>query len=566
MRLTLALVASAAYGQSVQNPTSLLQSDPYAAFALTGPQYGAIEFRQESAQKIMRLTTRVAPPNLEGSGQWAVRVRTRLTTGSKKGDTAVARFRARCVGDNCQAVTRAVVERGSDPYPKPLDALAAVGPSWRLFELPFVMQEDYTIANYDFHFWMGYDPQVVEITELSLLNYGQNVNRADLKLSPPYDDSWRAKAEERIERLRKSDMSVRLVDKDGIPIAGAQVRMRMKRHAFGFGSAVAADGINDTSANGAKYRENITALFNKAVLENDLKWPSWEANRQKALGAITWLGDNGVTDIRGHNLIWPSWRWLPQDVQALSSSPDALRARIDKHFEDELSATRGLLSDWDVLNEPYTNQDIQKILGDAEMAQWFKLAKSLDPKPRLFINDYNIVEAGGNGVPHQNAYFKTIQNLLSQNAPVEAIGIQGHFGTQLTPPTRVLEILDRFATFGKPIQITEFDIDIDDEQLQAAYTRDFMTAFFSHPAADAFVMWGFWEGRHWLPKGAMFRRDWTPKPNLEAYRDLVFREWWTDVTGQTDEDGIFATRGFKGDYDVEITLNGETTVSPLRVE
>ena len=93
-----------------------------------------------------------------------------------------------------------------------------------------------------------------------------------------------------------------------------------------------------------------------------------------------------------------------------------------------------------------------------------------------------------------------------------------------------------------------------------------MTAFFSHPAADAFVMWGFWEGRHWLPKGAMFRRDWTPKPNLEAYRDLVFREWWTDVTGQTDQDGVFATRGFKGDYDIEITLNGETTVSPLKVE
>jgi hypothetical protein len=121
----------------------------------------------------------------------------------------------------------------------------------------------------------------------------------------------------------------------------------------------------------------------------------------------------------------------------------------------------------------------------------------------------------------------------------------------------VVRILDRFAKFGKPIQITEFDVITPDEQGQARYTRDFLTAVFSHPATDAFTMWGFWEGKMWQPPGAMIRKDWTLKPNGQAYMDLVLKEWWTDVSITTGVDGSCATRGFLGDYKVGVTANGK---------
>ncbi len=111
--------------------------------------------------------------------------------------------------------------------------------------------------------------------------------------------------------------------------------------------------------------------------------------------------------------------------------------------------------------------------------------------------------------------------------------------------------LDRFVAFGKELEITEFDIDTSDEATQADYTRDFMTAVFSYPSVKAFLMWGFWEGAHWRPAGAMLRRDWSPKPNAAVYNDLVFKRWWTNVGGKTGAHGTFATRGFLGDYEVE---------------
>jgi endo-1,4-beta-xylanase len=127
------------------------------------------------------------------------------------------------------------------------------------------------------------------------------------------------------------------------------------------------------------------------------------------------------------------------------------------------------------------------------------LARQVDPGAALYIIDYSILSAGGNDVPHQNHYFGTIRRLEDSGAPVQGIGMQGHFSQNLTPPVRLWEILDRFGALNKPIQITEFDIDMADEQLQAAYTRDFLTAVFAHPTVKGFLMWGFREGRHWRP-------------------------------------------------------------------
>jgi endo-1,4-beta-xylanase len=362
---------------------------------------------------------------------------------------------------------------------------------------------------------------------------------------------WRADAEARIERIRKADLKVTVVDGSGTTLPNVPVRVRMKRHAFGFGTAVAAHALLGEGPDNDRYRATVVELFNKAVLENDLKWPQWERNPRRATDALGWLRGHGITAIRGHNLVWPGWKWLPPDLAKLKDDTAALRARVDGHITAEARAAKGLVSEWDVVNEPFSNHDLQDTLGADAMAGWFRRAREADPGAALYINDFGILSGGGNGTVHQDAYFRTIEDLLGRGAPLDGIGMQGHFDARLTPPEKVQEILDRFARLGRRIQVTEFDLDIDDENLQAEYTRDFLTAVFSHPAVQGFLMWGFWEDRHWRPKGAMFRRDWSVKPNGEAYRDLVFHRWWTDVEGITAEDGTYRARGFLGEYEVQ---------------
>lgn len=462
-----------------------------------------------------------------------------------------------------EARATAYLQRSSGDFAKFISAPLNAGPAWRQYLVPVKLETALATGQHQFVIHLAYAAQAIEIGGISLLNYRNNVPVTSLpRTKITYagqepDAPWRAEAAGRIDELRKANIQLTVTDSDGTPVPGAQVRVRMTRHEFGFGSAVAADGINN---DGEKYRETIKDLFNKVVLENDLKWPQWEQNRNKAQGALNWLRANGITKVRGHNLVWPNWQYLPAGLQQLSANPAALRARILDHIADEVSATRGQLVEWDVLNEPYTNTALQSILGEQEMASWFKKAAEHDPQPTLYINDYSILSGGGLDKPHQDGYFNIIRKILDWEAPLGGIGMQGHFGAELTPVPKLWQILDRFSEFNKPIHITEFDIDIDDEEVQAAYTRDFLTAVFAHRSIDGFMMWGFWEGRHWRPRAAMFRKDWSRKPNADAFTDLVFNQWWTDETAATGDDGAVAFRGFKGEYTIEVTA-GDTTQS-----
>jgi uncharacterized protein (TIGR03437 family) len=566
------LGASAAFA----SPAPLVTGDPLTCFtrvdgaaAVTNVPVAGMPFNR---------SLHVATGAVAASANpWDIRPRCFTTQPAKQNDVVAVTFWMRTLAaPNDLGLTSFVLERNDSPYTKSVTYTAAAGSQWKQFEVPFTMAETYAANAYNFSFWVTFPNQEIEIGGLAILDYGPGVAFSSLGLTTwPYDERapdspWRAAAAQRIERYRKGDIVVLARDDAGRPIPGAQVHTRMKRHAFGFGSAIAGDVIQRTDATGQNYRDAIKRLFNKVVTENALKWPPFESTgRQQADYMLPWFAANGIQMVRGHNVIWPAATYLPADVQAmLKASPvdaAALRTRINRHLADVMAFTKGKVTEWDVLNEAYTNKDLQAVLGDSEMASWFVQARAADPAVKLYINDYNILEAGGYDIQHINGYSQIIRNLLAAGAPVDGIGLQSHFDSNVTPPSRVIELLDQFAAFGRDLQVTEFDVSVADEQVQAEYTRDFLTACFSHPAIKGFMMWGFWEGAHWKPQAAMIRRDWSTKPNYTVWNDLLYSQWWTDVRGATASDGSWRTRGFLGDYEIEITVNGETTTYPLRV-
>lgn len=562
-------------GVMAQQPVSIINGDPLSCFAMSGAAASNLGIVAVQGQPFARAWHIKTPNN--SANPWDIRIRCFNTLPVNKGDTILARFWMRTVVSGARpGMTTFVVEKGKDPYTKSVQWTVAAGAAWKLAEMPFTMLETYSSTGaegYNLSFWVTFDPQEIEIGGLAVLNYGPGFPCDKLGLTaPPYDGhepnaAWRAAAAERVERIRKADIAVVVRDDNGAPLANAAVRVRMKRHAFGFGSAVAGQGLMDGSADGARYRDMIPQLFNKVVLENDLKWPSWERSREPARFALDWLPAHGISEVRGHNIIWPGKSYLPADVAAmLSGPPDALRKRINDHIAEIVAWTRGKVTEWDVLNEPYSNKDVQSVLGDAEMAEWSKRAREADPAVKLYINDYDTVEDGGFNFAHQDGYYNIIRGILAHGGPLDGIGLQSHFSGNLTPPETVLAILDRFAAFGKELEVTEFDVTTADEQVQADFTRDFMTACFSHPSITGFLMWGFWEGRHWRPEAAMFRRDWSIKPNGTVWKDLIFTQWWTDIRGVTGADGVFRARGFLGDYDVEAGVGGQVKTVPLKVQ
>ena len=463
-----------------------------------------------------------------------------------------------------EARTEFVLELAQEPYTKSGLLPAALDRAWTKFYVPCSAVSDLAAGEGTVGFRCGYDPQVFEIAALTVRNYGTSVKLDALPYTPATytgrapDAPWRAATAERIERLRKGDLTIRVLDAAGQPVPGAEVRVVQKKHAFGWGTAVDAKHLLADGAEADRYRATLLADFNKVVLENDLKWPNWARDREPGLKAVAWLREHGLP-VRGHCLVWPGKKNLPDDLLPLFDQPEQLRQNIYGHIGEQVRTLRGQLVEWDVLNEPFTNTDVQSVLGDGEMIRWFHAAHATDPAAQLFINDYSILESGGRDAAHQDHYFKTIKFLADAGAPVQGIGIQGHFSEDLTAIPRLTEILDHFATFGLPIQITEFDFNTYDEQLQADYTRDFLTAMFSHASISGVMVWGFWETRHWIPAGAFYRADWSLRPAGKVWKELTQKTWWTNATAKTDAEGAAKVRGFFGEYEVVVSLNGKTT-------
>lgn len=157
-------------------------------------------------------------------------------------------------------------------------------------------------------------------------------------------------------------------------------------------------------------------------------------------------------------------------------------------------------------------------------------------------------------------YVDLANRLRAAGAPIDALGVQSHVGRQVRAPVDVLADLDLLAQAGLPIEATEFDINSPDEELQADYTRDFLIALYSHPSVTGFTMWGFWEARHWKPAAAMYRKDWTEKPNGRVWRELVRGQWLTDVRDTTGADGRLTARGHLGEYEVVVKASAKQAV------
>jgi endo-1,4-beta-xylanase len=378
--------------------------------------------------------------------------------------------------------------------------------------------------------------------------------------------AWREQALARIEAIRKGDFTVRVTDASGAPIAGAAVRVEEVRSAFQWGTAAPFARIVGDSPDDRHFRRVLLDLFNEVSPENDLKWPVWEGDwgqgfsHEQSLAARKWLRDHRFY-IRGHNLVWPGkepdWHDLPDSVKRLRGTPrqGEIPGLVLAHIRDITSATRGLIGEWDVVNEPFDHHALMDLFGPGIMAEWFRAAQAGAPGVPLYLNDWGNEDFQAEAAHARNTY-DTAAFLKQEGAPLTGLGLQCHIGGRPTPPEHLLAALDRYASLRLPIRITEFDVNTDDEELQADYTRDFFILAFSHPAVVGIQVWGFWEKTHWRPKAAMFRTDWTEKPNARIYRSLVLDQWRTRQQGTTGAQGRDALRGFYGDYVVRVEAGG----------
>ncbi|MDB4529036.1 endo-1,4-beta-xylanase, partial [Pseudomonadales bacterium] len=262
--------------------------------------------------------------------------------------------------------------------------------------------------------------------------------------------AWRTQAANNIEALRKGNFGIQVLDASGKPTPGAELHAKLYRHDFGFGAALRLPRLFDKKYSNelrAQYLEICQQQFHKFTPVNAFKWKHFEKHEPYIESFLGWSESISVP-VRGHCLYWPSFRRVPKDIQKYRGNEKKFAKVLLAHGKRMAKKYGGPVTEWDVLNEPFKDNEFMEILGKDVVIDWFKAVEKSNPKVVRYINDYGILTK--NTKRHRDFYFDYIQWLLSENAPVQGIGFQSHIpqGVKPTAPVKMLSIMDRFQTLG----------------------------------------------------------------------------------------------------------------------
>jgi GH35 family endo-1,4-beta-xylanase len=502
-----------------------------------------------------------------------------ITAAIAKNEPVLAIIKARVVGGAPHGEVLAKLQLRSAPYTS-FGATIGLGIHSEWLELPVTFLPDDPIPadSAAIVLLCAHKQQSIEVESIRVLKYPAGTDTAAFPKAKPIqrtypgrepDAPWRKAALDRIEKHRKADLTLTLNDAEGKPLADTEVTLSLRRHQFGFGSAVVAKRFSGDSEDDRRYRDLVDRLFSIIVFENDLKDGNWspdfnaqrKATRNTELEkAFAWLKERHIP-VRGHYLMQVA---TPYNLQKITDST-VIRDRTLASVTERLAFVNDRVIEWDVINHPIA-------WGGADMLnkrpglehldrEVFQLASQKTQLP-FFVNEDQVFRPG----PQCDDTFTYIQALNEAGLTVAGLGNQAHFHESYLPsPEHLLAITDRYATIVPRQSITEYDIVTnEDEQLAADYTRDVLIATFSHPAYTSFLLWGFWEGSHWKPEAASWNKDWTIRPRGAVIEEWITKHWHTKLTAKTNAQGQLTFRGFPGWY--EVTQANQTHLLPLTTD
>jgi GH35 family endo-1,4-beta-xylanase len=366
-----------------------------------------------------------------------------------------------------------------------------------------------------------------------------------------------------IDKNRKSNAVVRVVDLSGRPVAGARVAVNQTSHDFLFGCNIFGFDHGQTEAQNAAYKKRFAELFNYATVGFYWRWYETQRCRPRYPETdkiVAWCALHGIR-MKGHPLLWADQAGVPFWSKG-QPEPVIQRERV----RSILSRYQGKIGFYEVVNEP-------SHLPGLKIDEPYRWARQADPSAYLIVNDYHVL---ADGAPK---FFRLLSEAIAAGVPFDGIGIQAHEPRSMRfPLPRVQAILDRYATLGKELHITEFTPasggeritgshveGVWDEAAQADYAEKFYRVCFAHPALRAITWWDLCDQNSWLKGGGMLRADMTPKPVYDCLMKLIHDEWTTRVSGTTDTTGRLAFRGFHGGYKVTVGTSGKSVTREFTV-
>ena len=268
---------------------------------------------------------------------------------------------------------------------------------------------------------------------------------------------------------------------------------------------------------GGQVRSDFNKYWNQITPENEGKWGSVEGTKDK----MSWGGLDRVHDyakqnnipFKQHNFVWgqqqPSWLNGMSAADQKAQVEEWIRLFCERYPDTQMI---------DVVNEPppHTTPPYTAALGGAGssgydwIVQAFKWARQYCPNAILIMNDYNNVEQSGD----LNHNIDIVNRIKSAGAPIDAVGAQSHGTANMTTSALEANINKMATSTGLPVLISEYDLNIADDNQQKNVMQSQFTMFWNNANVKGVTVWGYIEGRTWLANTGLMTDGGTMRPAM----------------------------------------------------
>jgi len=213
----------------------------------------------------------------------------------------------------------------------------------------------------------------------------------------------------------------------------------------------------------------ILQQFNSLTPENDMKMgpihPDSTRYNWGPADAIVDFAQAHKLKVRGHNLCWHEQtpKWIFKNPDGSQVSKVRLLKRLHDHIDAVVKRYKGKIYAWVVVNEAIAdnpqeflrNSDWYKICGEDFIAEAFRYAHAADSSAVLFYNDYNTERP-----EKMERIYQLIKKLKDAKVPIDAVGLQGHWSLVEPTEQELRTTIERFASLGLKVQVTELDVSV----------------------------------------------------------------------------------------------------------
>lgn len=271
-------------------------------------------------------------------------------------------------------------------------------------------------------------------------------------------------------------------------------------------------------------RSDFVKYWNQFSAENAGKWGSVERTRDQMnwspIDTMYAYAKAHNIIFKQHNFVWgqqqPTWLNGLSESEQREEVEEWIRLYCERYPDTPLI---------DVVNEPppHTTPPYVAALGGAGssgydwIAQAFKWAHQYCPKAILILNDYNNIEYA-----QDNSHTIDIVNKIkAAGAPINAVGAQAHDAYKMSTST-VQGYIDKIAReTGLPVYISEYDVDIADDNQQKSVMQSQFTMFYTDDNVKGITLWGYITGNTWKANTGIMSSSGTMRPAMTWLLDYL---------------------------------------------